>query len=377
MKKIISLLSVLLITIAAFSQPLEVQIFQKEAIGSTVKVGFRARSTGANFDYLGVSFLIYYQSTGIAPLSTAQNSAGGIDDSRLVTTYQWGTSARNTNPSLPISRNPSGPGSPVYDRAYIYGNVDETVGSHIQTLTNQWDTLIYITFNTLLPTYPQGGYIYHPGTAAQATVGFVEPIDFATIPFSVTVLDLPLGESAVPVLFSQFDAKCNDLGTLLTWTTAQESNSNYFEIEKSNNGSTWAPLTRVNAAGNSTIIKNYQYTDAAGGTAFYRIKQVDNDGAVFYTSIEATNCDSKTITNVIYPVPAKDVLYVSIKSDKALKTKLQVYDAAGKIVRSIEAVVNKGSNTFNMNLKGLASGDYIIRSTDNEINLKKRFVISN
>ena len=143
------------------------------------------------------------------------------------------------------------------------------------------------------------------------------------------------------------------------------------------NGSTWSPLSRVNAAGNSVTTKNYEYTDLNGGTAFYRIKQVDNDGAAFYTSVTPTNCDSKTITNVIYPVPAKDILYVSIKSDRTLKTKLQVYDAAGKIVRSMEAIVNKGNNTFNMNLKGLASGDYIIRSTDDEINLKKRFIISN
>ena len=377
MKKIISFITLFLVAGVAISQPLEVQIFQKEAVGSTVKIGFRARSTGANFNYLGVSFLMYYQSSGIAPLSTGQNSAVGVDDSRLVTTYEWGVSARNTNPSLTIVRNPSGPGKPVYDRCYIYGNVDETVGSHIQTLTNQWDTLIYITFNTLQATYPQGGYAYHPGTAAQATVGFVEPLDFATIPFTVSVLDIPLGESAVPVLFSQFNAKCNDLGTLLTWSTAQESNSKYFEIERSLNGSTWSPLNRVNAAGNSVTTKNYEYTDLNGGTAFYRIKQVDNDGAAFYTSVTPTNCDSKTITNVIYPVPAKDILYVSIKSDRTLKTKLQVYDAAGKIVRSMEAIVNKGNNTFNMNLKGLASGDYIIRSTDDEINLKKRFIISN
>ena len=30
-----------------------------------------------------------------------------------------------------------------------------------------------------------------------------------------------------------------------------------------------------------------------------------------------------------------------------------------------------------MNLKGLASGNYMIRSTDNEINLKKQFIINN
>ncbi len=378
-KKILSFCIAFLTISIVFAQPVEVQIFQKEATATTVKIGFKARATGANFNYLGVSFLMVYQSAYLQPLSTGQNTGGGVDDSRLSTTFQWGISSRNTNPAFVInpSTNFQGAATQLYDRAYIYGNSDETTGGFIRTLTSTWDTLIYITFNTLQSTYPEGGYAFHPSTAQQATVGFIEPIFFETVPFSVSVGDIALGNSIVPVLFSQFNAKCNDLGTLLTWSTAQESNSDYFEIEKSDNGSTWNALTRVTAAGNSTNTKSYQYTDLNSGTAFYRIKQVDMDGATFYTSITPTNCDNKTITNIIYPVPAKDILYVAIKSDKAFKTRLQVYDATGKIVRDKELLINKGNNNFNINLKGLASGDYIIRSTDNEINLKKRFIISN
>ena len=257
----------------------------------------------------------------------------------------------------------------------------ETNGNGI-TLTTTFVDVYTVTMWTLSSSYPEGGYVainsgfggLPAGFGTYAVSGLFGE-DYITNSLTFTN-PLPLG-SVVPVLFSQFNARCNDLGTLLTWTTAQESNSKYFEIEKSSNGSTWTALNRVNAAGNSNISKNYQYTDVNGGTAFYRIKQVDNDGAYFYTSVTPTNCETKTITHVIYPVPAKDILYVSINSVKAVKTKLQIYDAAGKIVRSMEALVNKGNNTFNINLKGLASGDYIITSTDGEINLKKRFIISN
>lgn len=257
----------------------------------------------------------------------------------------------------------------------------ETNGNGI-TLTTTFVDVFTVTLWTLSSSYPEGGYVainsgfggLPAGFGTYAVSGLFGE-DYITNSLTFTN-PLPLG-SVVPVLFSQFNAKCNDLGTLLTWSTAQESNSSYFEIERSENGSTWSALSRVNAAGNSNNARNYQYTDANGGSAFYRIKQVDNDGAYFYTSVTPTNCDSKTITNLIYPVPAKDVLYISIKSDKSLKTKLQVYDAAGKMVRNMDATITKGNNTFNMNLKGLASGDYIIRSTDGEINLKKRFVITN
>lgn len=376
MKKFIFFISVLLFSCTAFSQPVEVQIFQKEAVGSTVKIGFKARATGADVTYIGVSFLMFYQSTGIAPLSTAQNSGGGVDDSRLTTTFGWGIGARNTNPVFVVNdRNPSGPGQPIYDRAYIYGNGDETLGTKSQVLTSTWDTLMYITFNTLQPTYPEGGYAYHPSTAQQATVGIID-LFLATLPFSVTTSDIPLGKSIVPVLFSQFDAKCNADGTtLLSWSTAQETNSEYFEIEKSNDGSHWQTLSRVPAAGNSSITKNYQRLDNEGGMAFYRIKQVDFNGTSFYTDVKATQCISKSFSNIIYPVPTKDVLFVSIKSDKILKTKLQVFDASGKMVKTLEAPINVGNNIFNINVKGLPAGQYLLKSIDKEVNITKPFVV--
>ena len=65
----------------------------------------------------------------------------------------------------------------------------------------------------------------------------------------------------------------------LTWTTATETNSDYFTIEKSATGDDfWEEIARVEAAGNSTSETNYVYHDEfADGLAYYRLSQVDVD----------------------------------------------------------------------------------------------------
>ncbi len=364
-------------SINLIAQPIEVDVFQKSSTATQITFGIRAKATGVPVPYTAVTFYTLYQSTKLEALTPNFNTQIGIDDSKMTTGFNWGIGNRFNNGNQVISLDPLLTGGIAYDRRFVYGNGDENYPSNTQNLINtRWDTLVYFTLNIKGTSYPEGGLIRCQATT-EAPGAAMTDLDFANIPFIVNSGNVPLSNSVVPVLFSQFNANCNESGTLLSWSTAQESNSDYFEIEKSENGSTWNALTRVTAAGYSSNTKNYQYTDVNGGTAFYRIKQVDRDGAAYYTSIKPTNCDNKGNTYIIYPVPAKDVLYVSIKSDKALKTRLQVYDASGKMVRNMEVVVNKGNNNFNLNLKGLASGDYIIRSTDNEINLKKRFIISN
>lgn len=38
--------------------------------------------------------------------------------------------------------------------------------------------------------------------------------------------------TVVPVQFSKINANCNSNGALISWTTTQETNTNYFDVEK-------------------------------------------------------------------------------------------------------------------------------------------------
>ncbi|MEO8763178.1 MAG: T9SS type A sorting domain-containing protein [Ginsengibacter sp.] len=255
-----------------------------------------------------------------------------------------------------------------------------TIDGGTITLTTTYIDVFTVTLWTLGATPPEGGYVVinsgsggTPGAFSTYTVSDASANEFVVNSLTYST-PLPLGSTILPVLFTRFDAGCTDNGATITWSTGSESNANYFELQRSINGNDWSSIATVKA-GNNSNGGTYKQSDTKGGNAFYRIKQVDIDNHPIYTSIIRTNCSLKAIDMVIYPVPARDVLNAVITSDKPLKTKLLLIDGVGKIVRKFDASLTNGSNTFQFNLKGLASGQYNLRSNDPGIELNKRFNI--
>jgi hypothetical protein len=96
------------------------------------------------------------------------------------------------------------------------------------------------------------------------------------------------GGTILPVKFVDFSVIPQSSSVLIRWSTAQETNSSYFEIQRSENGNDWVSIATVTAAGNSTVISNYSYTDrktSAAQVMYYRIKQVDLDGQFTMTAV--------------------------------------------------------------------------------------------
>ena len=267
-------------------------------------------------------------------------------------------------------------GGQPFDRTVV-GSLD---GTGIN-LTTTWVDVFTATLWTLGTSNPEGGYVIinssslgSPGTLASYSVSDNLANEYPVNSLTFTT-PLPLGSSVLPVNFTKFEAGCTNNGTIVSWSTASEFNSNYFELQRSTNGNDWTSVASVKAVANSSTGHTYQQLDLNGGKAYYRIKQVDVNGNFIYTSTIRTNCELKAINMVIYPVPARDILNVVIRSDKSLKTQLLLVDGVGKIVRKMDAALFNGSNTFLFNLKGLASGEYIIRSNSPWVELNKTFNI--
>lgn len=267
-------------------------------------------------------------------------------------------------------------GGQNFDRRAV-GTLDGTA----ITLTTTWVDVFTVTLWTLHNTAPYGGYVAinsgSGGSPGEFTTYSVSDDLANEYPVNSTTFNVPLllGPIVTPVLFTDYKVNCSDKGASITWSTASEINSDYFAIEKNVNGS-WTTIDKVTAAGNSSVSRSYQYLDLEGGIAQYRIKQVDKDGGFTYTAIRQTNCRTNTINVVIYPVPANDVLNVAIRTDKAIRTELRVLDMTGRIVRRQTAILNTGNNKVVINTAGLASGEYVIRSSDGTVKLNQPFTIA-
>ncbi|MPM36434.1 hypothetical protein SDC9_83030 [bioreactor metagenome] len=85
----------------------------------------------------------------------------------------------------------------------------------------------------------------------------------------------------LPVTLTEFSASCLSPEVVeISWTTASETNCNYFVVERSENSFDFVPVRVVPGAGNSNSLQHYSITDTliSSVTEYFRLRQVDYDG---------------------------------------------------------------------------------------------------
>jgi hypothetical protein len=145
---------------------------------------------------------------------------------------------------------------------------------------------------------------------------------------TVTVTDIPL-----PVELLTFMATDQLKSVKLDWTTASETDNDYFSVERSLDGEFWSEIGQVKGSGTTTSVTAYTFTDhyPVVGYQYYRLRQVDFDGEFEYSKVILVlrNGDS-SFTLDVYPVPlTSEELFLATDGD-AVITDLTLVDATGK-----------------------------------------------
>lgn len=109
----------------------------------------------------------------------------------------------------------------------------------------------------------------------------------------------------LPVELISFEA-INETGRIrLWWTTATELNNEYFQVLRSKSGTEWTGLGTVDGHGTTNEPQYYSFLDetAPVGSWYYKLKQVDFDGAFEYSSIIRVYRGEDDFAVNIYPSP--------------------------------------------------------------------------
>ncbi len=176
----------------------------------------------------------------------------------------------------------------------------------------------------------------------------------------------------MPVTFLSFTARKEGSTSLLNWSTATETNSDKFIVERSANGSDFKEqIGTVKAAGNSTTVQNYSLVDGSplNKWNYYRLKEVDFDGKITYSSIASVyfGKDNTSIVSV-YPNPVKDKTTIEFYTSRSSKVKMEVYDSKGALVSSQTYTSVTGTNRTNINIESLSTGIYTLKCyTESEL----------
>lgn len=164
----------------------------------------------------------------------------------------------------------------------------------------------------------------------------------------------------------------------IKWSTASETNNDFFTIERSADGMFFTEINVVDGAGNSTSVLNYSTVDGSplSNISYYRLKQTDFNGNYSYSEIISVekNENDFEIVNTLYS-QSQNQMTVYFNCNNNCRITFELYDLMGrKIYSSIENTLGKNSEIIIPTDK-IAEGVYLIKAFNGEKLISKKIRI--
>ena len=169
-------------------------------------------------------------------------------------------------------------------------------------------------------------------------------------------------QNPLPVELLSFTGNCSDDLTKLTWQTASEFNSAFFEVQSSRDGENWFVINNQPSAGTSFEKLTYSYeSDEINEEMYYRLRQVDINGMdKVYDPIVLGCNDENTNSFKTQPNPSDNNFKVVLNNKHLVgKATLRVIDTKGTVISEKQVDVQEGVNMFFVN-ENVAPGIYYI-----------------
>lgn len=215
-----------------------------------------------------------------------------------------------------------------------------------------------------------GNRIYQAGLINDLPGGF-QPGAFALAAFNNDGLPLPL---------SLLSLTANKIGNRvqLNWQTTFEQNTASFITERSSDGRLFSSIGSVPAAGNSSSLRKYSFSDTkpGWGVNFYRLQMVDTDGQVKYSGVVKVNItgDEKLITVYPNPVTGNTISLQINDLPKGIYT-VSVSNKTGQTVATKKINHTGGSASESVDFsKAVAAGVYHVRVVGEGVNITEEVI---
>jgi hypothetical protein len=181
----------------------------------------------------------------------------------------------------------------------------------------------------------------------------------------------------VPITLEYFKGSRQGNVHLTEWKVTCTSTQVTFEIERSGDARTFTSITSLTAT-QARCLQAFNFTDASplSGINYYRLKMIDVDGKVSYSStISMLNKESKFDIISVVPTLVQSNAYVNITATASSRMDIVVTDISGRQVQKQSITLVPGSNQVTMNVGKLSPGIYQVSGyTSDGISKTVRFV---
>ncbi len=243
-----------------------------------------------------------------------------------------------------------------------------------------------------------GSISYSSSSSSEASLGKVNSSINQITSTVDHFYDITGGEAnAMPVELVSFTVSYNGRAIILNWETATEVNNYGFEVEKQSsteknfninsdeNKNKWQKIGFVEGGGNRNAPKKYSFVDNNVSSQtdvvyYYRLRQIDNDGAISYSQIRSITIDQAPkgyFLSQNYPNPFNPTTEIKFSTAKREKVQLKIFDAVGQELETIfEGVVEPNKVTkVNFNASKYSSGVYYYKLITPEWTSSKKMIL--
>ena len=171
---------------------------------------------------------------------------------------------------------------------------------------------------------------------------------------------------ALPVKFLSFTANEKDGNGLLNWSVGNESAlTDYYQVERSLNGTDFTSIQRIGASLNGQSSNQYNYIDPGVSVyntdvIYYRIKQVDRDGKFVYSETRFIKTRKDLASVSVYPNPVVNITTAEVNLSAAAAIQINITDIQGKTLQTKLVTGVKGINRIPVSMSALPSGTYYL-----------------
>jgi len=162
----------------------------------------------------------------------------------------------------------------------------------------------------------------------------------------------------LPLTFLDFYGT-KKLGSVhLTWRTMAETGTSHFIVEHATNGMAFRPLSSLAALGNTGTVNiyTYQHQSPVEGINYYRIKQIDQNGAFTYSKIIRISYSEANNAVLLYPNPVGEVLNVMLPAQNIRPLSCRIINSSGQVVQEHQGTAANAIQVINTSK--LPSGQY-------------------
>jgi hypothetical protein len=171
-------------------------------------------------------------------------------------------------------------------------------------------------------------------------------------------------QQPLPVTLTNFSAALRGTQVALSWATASEQHSAGFEVQRAAADQAFATLATVASAGTSQVAHAYRYVDTAPlpTTAYYRLKQVDNDGVYTYSPVvvvQAVPTTASPLAISSYPNPTPNRATVTWAAPLTAPGRWYLTNTLGQVVHT-EALNSEAATALSVDLQAYPPGTYML-----------------